>query len=64
MWLECPGPPGGLDGLLLDRLAIATAAVVERPGPAHPTMADPILVELAPPRPRTGRPAAAIDGGS
>ncbi|WP_240003406.1 helix-turn-helix domain-containing protein [Streptomyces cinnamoneus] len=32
-----PGPPGPLDDLLLDRLAIAVAAVVEtvRPGPHH-----------------------------
>jgi PucR C-terminal helix-turn-helix domain len=45
-WLERPGPPGPLDQLLLDRLAIATAAVVERYGPARTTMADPALVEL------------------
>jgi PucR C-terminal helix-turn-helix domain len=47
VWLERPGPPGALDELLLDRLAIATAAVVERYGPARTTMADPALVELA-----------------
>jgi PucR C-terminal helix-turn-helix domain len=47
VWLERPGPPGPLDQLLLDRLAIAAAAVVERYGPAHTTMADPALVELA-----------------
>ena len=46
VWLERPGPPGPLDQLLLDRLAIAAAAVVERYGPAHTTMADPALVEL------------------
>lgn len=46
-WLERPGPPGALDDLLLDRLAIAAAAVVERYGPARTTMADPALVELA-----------------
>jgi PucR C-terminal helix-turn-helix domain len=47
VWLERPGPPGPLDDLVLDRLAIATAAVVERYGPARTTMADPALVELA-----------------
>ncbi|MFI1968383.1 ABC transporter substrate-binding protein [Streptomyces cinnamoneus] len=46
VWLERPGPPGPLDDLLLDRLAIAVAAVVERYGPARTTMADPALVEL------------------
>jgi hypothetical protein len=46
VWLERPGPPGALDQLLLDRLAIAAAAVVERYGPARTTMADPALVEL------------------
>lgn len=46
-WLERPGPPGALDELLLDRLAITVAAVVERYGPARTTMADPALVELA-----------------
>jgi PucR C-terminal helix-turn-helix domain len=45
-WLERPGPPGPLDKLLLDRLAIAAAAVLERYGPASTTMADPALVEL------------------
>jgi hypothetical protein len=45
-WLERPGPPGPLDEVLLDRLAIAVAAVVERYGPARTTMADPALVEL------------------
>jgi hypothetical protein len=45
-WLERPGPPGPLDELLLERLAIAAAAVVERYGPARTTMADPALVEL------------------
>lgn len=48
VWLERPGAPGSaeLDALLLDRLAIASAAVVERYGPARTTMADPALVEL------------------
>lgn len=46
VWLERPGPPGSLDELLLERLAIAVAAVVERYGPARTTMADPALVEL------------------
>ncbi len=46
MWLERGGPPGPLDELLLDRLAIAVASVVERYGPARTTMADPALVEL------------------
>ncbi|MEE4419012.1 helix-turn-helix domain-containing protein [Streptomyces bugieae] len=52
VWLERPGPPASpasldLDELLLDRLAIAVAAVAERYGPARTTMADPALVELA-----------------
>ena len=47
VWLERTGGPGALDELLLDRLAIAAAAVVERYGPASTTMADPALVELA-----------------
>ncbi|MFC4587600.1 helix-turn-helix domain-containing protein [Sphaerisporangium corydalis] len=47
VWLERPGPPGPLDDVLLDRLAIAAAAVVERYGAARTTMADPALVELA-----------------
>jgi hypothetical protein len=46
VWLERPGQPGRLDDLLLDRLAIAAAAVLERYGPARTTMADPALVEL------------------
>ncbi|MFE4670521.1 helix-turn-helix domain-containing protein [Streptomyces sp. NPDC056716] len=45
--LERPGPPGPLDAVLLERLAIAAAAVMERYGPARTTMADPALVELA-----------------
>ena len=45
-WLERPGSAGRLDELLLERLAIAAAAVVERYGPARTTMADPALVEL------------------
>jgi PucR C-terminal helix-turn-helix domain len=47
VWLERTDPPRALDELLVDRLAIAAAAVVERYGPAHTTMADPALVELA-----------------
>ncbi|MFD5621330.1 helix-turn-helix domain-containing protein [Streptomyces yangpuensis] len=47
VWLERAGPPHPLDDVLLDRLAIAAAAVVERYGPARTTMADPALVELA-----------------
>jgi hypothetical protein len=46
VWLERSGRPRSLDELLLDRLAIAAAAVVERYGPARTTMADPALVEL------------------
>ncbi|MFD0375928.1 helix-turn-helix domain-containing protein [Streptomyces sp. NPDC127112] len=47
VWLERPGPPGPLDEVLLDRLALAAAGAVERYGPARTTMADPALVELA-----------------
>ncbi|MFI9237537.1 helix-turn-helix domain-containing protein [Streptomyces sp. NPDC053079] len=49
VWLERPAATGSLDldELLLERLAIAAAAVVERYGPARTTMADPALVELA-----------------
>jgi hypothetical protein len=46
VWLERPGAPGPLDEVLLDRLAIAAAAVVEKYGPARTTMADPALIEL------------------
>ncbi|MFC5187560.1 PucR family transcriptional regulator [Actinomadura harenae] len=46
VWLERAGPPGPFDELVLERLALAVAAVVERYGPAHTTMADPALVEL------------------
>lgn len=46
VWLERPGTPRPLDEVVLDRLAIAAAAVVERYGPARTTMADPALVEL------------------
>ncbi|MFH8409939.1 PucR family transcriptional regulator [Streptomyces sp. NPDC018019] len=46
VWLERTGPPDPLDEALLDRLAIAVAAVAERYGPARTTMADPALVEL------------------
>lgn len=47
VWLERPAGPGPLDDVVLDRLAIAAAGVVERYGPARTTMADPALVELA-----------------
>ncbi|MBB5430770.1 helix-turn-helix domain-containing protein [Nocardiopsis composta] len=47
VWLERTGPPNPLDELVLDRIALATAAIVERYGPARTTMADPALVELA-----------------
>ncbi|WP_407841318.1 helix-turn-helix domain-containing protein [Streptomyces sp. DSM 116496] len=47
VWLERSGRPNPLDEVLLDRLAIAAAAVAERYGPARTTMADPALVELA-----------------
>ncbi|MBL1066900.1 helix-turn-helix domain-containing protein [Streptomyces sp. 7-21] len=47
VWLERAGRPSSLDDLLLERLALAVAAVVERYGPARTTMADPALVELA-----------------
>ncbi|NGO70400.1 helix-turn-helix domain-containing protein [Streptomyces boncukensis] len=46
VWVERPGPPGPLDDMLLERLAIAVAAVAERYGPARTTMADPALIEL------------------
>lgn len=46
VWLERPGPPGPLDDVLLDRLALAAAAAMEKYGPARTTMADPALVEL------------------
>ncbi|WP_414938179.1 PucR family transcriptional regulator [Amycolatopsis sp. cmx-11-51] len=46
VWLERPDRPDPLDEVLLDRLAIAAAGVVERYGPARTTMADPALVEL------------------
>ncbi|MCT2591040.1 helix-turn-helix domain-containing protein [Streptomyces sp. N2-109] len=46
VWLERPGAPDPLDEVLLDRLALAVAAAVERYGPARTTMADPALVEL------------------
>ncbi|MGA5096324.1 helix-turn-helix domain-containing protein [Streptomyces lavendulocolor] len=47
VWLERSGPPVPLDEVLLERLAIAVAAAVERYAPAGSTMADPALVELA-----------------
>ncbi|MEV5597113.1 helix-turn-helix domain-containing protein [Streptomyces sp. NPDC052496] len=47
VWLERTSPPSPLDEALLDRLAIAAAAVAERYGPARTTMADPALVELS-----------------
>ena len=43
---NAPARPARSTTLLLDRLAIAAAAVVERYGPARTTMADPALVEL------------------
>jgi hypothetical protein len=47
VWLERSGPAtNALDEVLLDRLALAVAAAVERYGPARTTMADPALVEL------------------
>jgi hypothetical protein len=46
VWLERATAPGALDDVVLDRLAIAAAGVVERYGPARTTMADPALVEL------------------
>ncbi|MEV6236472.1 helix-turn-helix domain-containing protein [Lentzea sp. NPDC051838] len=46
VWLERAEASNPLDEVLLDRLAIAAAAVVERYGPARTTMADPALVEL------------------
>ncbi|MFF1682277.1 helix-turn-helix domain-containing protein [Streptomyces sp. NPDC058256] len=46
VWLERSSAPGSLDELMLDRFALAAAAVVERYGPARTTMADPALVEL------------------
>jgi hypothetical protein len=46
VWLERATAPRMLDEVVLDRLAIAAAAVVERYGPARTTMADPALVEL------------------
>ncbi|MEU9997024.1 helix-turn-helix domain-containing protein [Streptomyces sp. NPDC050848] len=46
VWLERSGPPLLLDAVVLERLAIAAATVVERYGPARTTMADPALVEL------------------
>lgn len=47
VWLEREAAPRALDDVLLERFAIATAAVLERHGPARTTMADPALVELA-----------------
>ncbi|WP_282694934.1 helix-turn-helix domain-containing protein [Streptomyces sp. CC208A] len=47
VWLERRTPAHQLDEVLLERLAIAVAAAVERYGPARTTMADPALVELA-----------------
>ncbi|MGW4212360.1 helix-turn-helix domain-containing protein [Lentzea sp. NPDC004789] len=46
VWLERAGGAWPLDEVVLDRLALAVAAVVERYGPARTTMADPALVEL------------------
>jgi PucR-like helix-turn-helix protein len=47
VWLERAGPSHPLDVVVLDRLALAVAAAVERYGPASTTMADPALVEAA-----------------
>ncbi len=63
VWLERPGPPNPLDELLLDRLAIAAAAVLERYGPARTTMADPALVELVIAQTAT-RPPEPVRSGS
>lgn len=46
VWLERTAAANPLDEVVLDRLALAVAAVVERYGPARTTMADPALVEL------------------
>lgn len=46
VWLERTGVANPLDEVVLDRLALAVASVVERYGPARTTMADPALVEL------------------
>jgi hypothetical protein len=46
VWLERSDAARPLDEVLLNRFAIAAAAVVERYGPARTTMADPALVEL------------------
>ncbi|MEU0884592.1 helix-turn-helix domain-containing protein [Lentzea sp. NPDC005914] len=46
VWLERVETANPLDEVVLDRLALAVAAVVERYGPARTTMADPALVEL------------------
>ena len=46
VWLERAEAANPLDEVVLDRLALAVAAVIERYGPARTTMADPALVEL------------------
>ncbi|MFE7041623.1 helix-turn-helix domain-containing protein [Streptomyces atratus] len=46
VWLERLGPPNALDDVLMDRFALAAAAITERYGPARTTMADPALAEL------------------
>ncbi|MFE7133408.1 hypothetical protein ACFVIM_21385 [Streptomyces sp. NPDC057638] len=46
VWLARPGPSQPLDEVLLDRFALASAAVVERYGPARTSMGDPALAEL------------------
>ncbi|MGC0334136.1 hypothetical protein RKD23_007126 [Streptomyces sp. SAI-170] len=47
VWLERSGAvTNALDDVVLDRLALAVTAAVERYGPARTTMADPALVEL------------------
>ncbi len=57
VWLERPGGPLPLDEVLLERLALAAAAVWERGG-APVSMTDPALVELVIAE-ETGEPARA-----
>lgn len=57
VWLERPGGPLPLDEVLLERFALAAAAVWERGG-VPVTMADPALVELVIAE-ETGEPARA-----
>lgn len=46
VWLERPGTAHSFDELLVERLAIAAAALWDRNDPAPTTMAGPALVEL------------------